>query len=191
MPIHWLLPVLWVVGLTVGAGLLACRGFERRRLVSWSGWRQEMPSILLRFAVAAVLLTALLWLHRPDYLFSLPRTQPGFWALVMLAYPVLSVCPQALAFRALYEYRYASLFGNGKVSWVVGAAVFSFAHLPFWNVWALGFTFVGGLMFLRTYRRTKSLPLSSLEHALYGDLLFTLGWGIYLVHGGTQGLLVR
>ena len=109
----------------------------------------------------------------------------------MLAYPVLSVYPQAIIFRALYEYRYASLFRGRWVAWVVGAAVFSFAHLPFGNAWALGFTFLGGLLFLRTYRRTQSVPVSCLEHALYGDLLFTVGWGIYLFHGGTQALLAQ
>ena len=67
----------------------------------------------------------------------------------------------------------------------------SFAHLPFGNLWAIAFPFLGGMMFLRTYRRTGSLLLSCLEHALYGDLLFTVGWGIYLFHGGTQALLVR
>ncbi|MHB1155946.1 MAG: hypothetical protein ACYC26_03800 [Phycisphaerales bacterium] len=35
-------------------------------------------------------------------------------------------------------------------------------------------------MFTRTYQRTGSLLLAGIEHALYGDLLFTIGLGHYL-----------
>ena len=143
------------------------------------------------FAVVALLLTAALWLHRPAWLFRFPRQSPGFWLLVMCLYPLISVFPQGLLYRKLFERRYAGLFSSPRVSWLIGSLVFGFAHLPFGNLWAVGFPFLGGLVFLRTYRRTGSLVLSCIEHGLYGDLLFTVGWGVYLFHGGTQALLVR
>jgi membrane protease YdiL (CAAX protease family) len=107
----------------------------------------------------------------------------------MCLYPLLSVYPQALIFRALFVERYARIFASERTTLVVGALCFCLAHLPFRNLWALGFTCIGGFFFLRTYLRSKSLLLSCLEHALYGQMLFTVGWGAFLYHGGTQALL--
>jgi len=189
LPPRGILPVLW------GAGLLAWALLrsepEEMREPPVSSRRRELKFVLLRFAAAAVLLSAALWLHRPAWLFGFPRRSPGFWLLVMCMYPLVSVLPQGLLYRKLFERRYAGLFSSPRASWFIGSLVFGFAHLPFGNLWAIAFPFLGGMMFLRTYRRTGSLLLSCLEHALYGDLLFTVGWGIYLFHGGTQALLVR
>jgi membrane protease YdiL (CAAX protease family) len=71
----------------------------------------------------------------------------------------------------------------------LGAFAFSFAHLPFGNIYALLFTFIGGLMFLSTYRATSSLILAAFEHALFGDFLFTIGWGQFFFHAGTLAAL--
>ena len=156
--------------------------------------------IVIRFLICAVLLTIALWLYRPDLLFKFPRENTSLWLLVMVCYPLVSVFPQALIYRKLYERRYAPLFASPAASWWVGALVFAWAHLPFRNPIALIFTFFGGLMFLSTYRKshpygmakdfvlpsdrkTRRLLPSLLEHALYGDFIFTVGWGAYLLHG--------
>ena len=190
LPPRGILPVLWVAGLTAWA-LLRTDPRERPPERLPHSRCRELGFILLRFAVVALLLTAALWLHRPAWLFRFPRQSPGFWLLVMCLYPLISVFPQGLLYRKLFERRYAGLFSSPRVSWLIGSLVFGFAHLPFGNLWAVGFPFLGGLVFLRTYRRTGSLVLSCIEHGLYGDLLFTVGWGVYLFHGGTQALLVR
>ena len=39
-----------------------------------------------------------------------------------------------------------------------------------------------------TYRRTGSLLFSGIEHALYGDFLFTIGWGSFF-YEGTQAAM--
>ncbi len=193
LPPRGILPVLWVAGLAAWFLLRrsapSCRkgGAPDGR----STIRREIPHILLRLVVVAFVLALALWLHHPDWVFRFPRLWPGRWLLVMLLYPLISVLPQGLLYRKLFERRYAGLFSSPRMSWFIGALVFAFAHLPFGNLWAIGFPFFGGLLFLRTYRRTGSLALSCLEHGLYGDLLFTVGWGIYLFHGGTQALLVN
>lgn len=186
-----LMPTLWLAGLLVYRALRRSQTFDRRHLTVWSGWSQEWRAMLGRFSVAALLLVGVLWWHRPELLFRLPRQHPILWVLIVVFYPLISVYPQALIYRALYRHRYAPVFASLGLEQVVGALVFSLAHLPFANGWALVFTLVGGLIFLRTYERTGSLWLSCMEHGLYGNLLFTVGWGTYLYRGGTQWLFVR
>ncbi len=184
-----LIPVLWGLALAAWIALRLDPQFDRRKLSTWRGWRNEGWPMTRRLLAGTVLLVTSLWWYRPELLFRFPREKPTAWCLVMLLYPLLSVYPQGLIFRALYQQRYAPVFRSRRLARIVGALVFSFAHLPFGNGWAMGFTLFGGLVFLRTYERTQSLPLSCLEHALYGNLLFTVGWGAYLYHGGTQALL--
>ncbi|MEI8353379.1 MAG: CPBP family glutamic-type intramembrane protease [Lentisphaerota bacterium] len=186
---HALLPVLWVAGAVIWFSLTRKTWPERMRvLYAWDGGRHRIKPVLLRFLGAALTLTLGLALFEPGALFGLPRQKPVLWGLIMLCYPVISVCPQGIIYRVFYEARYAALFGaHPRVSLIAGAAVFSLAHLPFRNPWALVFTFFGGLMFLSTYRATRRVGFSNLEHALYGDFLFTVGWGKYLYHG-TQAL---
>lgn len=183
------LPLLWVAAL-VGLGLLwADPGFDRRRLVSWQGTRRYLPGILLRAGGLFLLGTVILSLSARSQLFDLPRTRPRLWLLLLVVYPLLSVVPQALLYRALFFQRFAALFPSRPVACVVSAAAFSLAHLVFGNIWALLLTFPGGLLLAWTYDRTRSLPLTCLEHALYGNICFTVGLGRYLYHG-TQALLM-
>lgn len=179
---------MWVIPAVIGIALVVYV-IERARGEIGPGelWRLRVPvrqwgAMLARFAVFAGVLTALLWWHDPSKLFVFPRQNPRFWALVMVCYPVFSVTPQGFLYRWFYERRYAPMFPKG-VGLVVGAAVFSFAHILFRNPYALAFTFVGGLFFLGSYRATGSLVFANIEHALFGDFLFTVGWGAYFFEG--------
>jgi uncharacterized protein len=97
--------------------------------------------------------------------------------LVIVLYPLLSVIPQELIFRKFFFFRYGMFF-TPYVLIVLNALVFSFVHLVFKNYIALVLTFVGGILFITTYIKTKSFSLVCIEHALYGDLLFTIGLGV-------------
>ncbi len=44
----------------------------------------------------------------------------------------------------------------------------------------------GGWLFADTYRQSRSLWLVCLEHALYGDLIFTIGLGTFFYHGAVR-----
>jgi uncharacterized protein len=129
----------------------------------------------------------LLWLavHRlaPHIEWSLVRQHPGLWALVMVAYPILSVYPQGLLYRAFFFERYAPLFPGRWTMIVASAAAFGFLHLIFGNPLAPALGFLGGLLFAARYAATGSLATSCFEHALYGCWLFTLGLGRYFYHG--------
>lgn len=150
--------------------------------------RRDWMIMLVRFLFVASLLSIWSYTAKPEVWLRLPRESTELWILVVILYPLISVIPQGILFRAFYTIRYASLF-PAALQTLVGAVIFSFAHLPFGNAFALAFTFIGGLMFLSSYKRTGSLLFSGIEHALYGDLLFTLGWGEYFFHAGTLQLL--
>jgi membrane protease YdiL (CAAX protease family) len=65
----------------------------------------------------------------------------------------------------------------------MNAISFSLAHLFYSNWVALLLSFLGGYLFAWRYHRSQSLPLVSLEHALWGDFLFTVGLGWYFYSG--------
>ena len=153
-----------------------------------SSTRGDWLLVVVRFLCFAVLLWALLAVRMPEALFALPRRSLRLWAMVMVFYPIASVLAQGIVYRAFFMKRYSSMFPQ-VLRIVAGAAVFSFGHIAFANPIALVFTFIGGLMFLSTYAKSGSLLLSGVEHALYGDLIFTLGWGSYFFHAGTLNMM--
>ena len=128
----------------------------------------------------------MLALTRPELLLGFPRTEPIIWALVMALYPILSVYPQELIFRAFLFHRYAPLFGNGIGLVAASAAAFGFVHIAFGNWIAVALSLAGGAIFATRFQRTRSLFTASVEHALYGMLIFTVGLGEFFYHGAAR-----
>ncbi len=184
-----IIPVLVVIAGFVLICLRRTTSFKTPDLVRVStATRRNWIFMLARFTIIAFLLAVVLALYKPEGLLKFPRERTGIWLLVMCFYPLASVMPQGIVYRAFYNYRYAELFPM-SLQTLIGATVFSFAHLPFANLYALSFTFIGGLMFLTSYKRSRSLLFSGIEHALYGNFLFTIGWGEYFFHAGTLRML--
>jgi membrane protease YdiL (CAAX protease family) len=104
----------------------------------------------------------------------------------MVAYPVLSVYPQGVLYRAFFFERYVDLFPGKWAMILASAAAFSFLHIIFRNWLAVGLTLAGGVLFALRYQETDSLATSSFEHSLYGCWLFTVGLGQYFYHGTIQ-----
>ena len=145
------------------------------------------------FAVAALAIWLGVRLFAPELQWSFVRRNPALWALVMVLYPVLSVYPQGVVYRAFFFERYGALFPGRWTVIVASAAAFAFMHIIFRNWVAVGLTFAGGLLFAARYAETSSLAASSFEHSLYGCWLFTVGLGQYFYHGtiATAGSLMR
>jgi uncharacterized protein len=59
----------------------------------------------------------------------------------------------------------------------INAIVFCLAHLFFKNTLVLALTFIGGLLFGMTFYKSKSTLFVTIEHAIYGCWLFTVGMG--------------
>ena len=177
------LPVLWLAAFPAAWVLVKRHGWGAKELFVFSLSRQQAWHLALRLVLAATVLAGGILLVAPEQFLDLPRRDPLLWGLVMAFYPLLSVYPQGLLYRGLFYARYARLFKTERLAWLAGAVAFSLAHLVFANVWAVALTFVGGLLINRTYRQTGSLMASNLEHAVYGQLVFTSGWGRFLYHG--------
>ena len=137
----------------------------------------HLPSLLAIFVPFALVITALVQRFAARDLFSLLRTQPALWCLLMVAYPVLSVYPQGIIYRAFFFDRYRTLFPNAWFMVLMSTLAFAYVHVIFRNWLAVGLTAIGGLLFAMRYAQTGSLFVSSFEHALYGCWLFTVGLG--------------
>ncbi len=166
--------------------LLKDRRFDRRALWNPAQLRHRLPGIALRFALAAVLITAALLVFEPQRFLEFPRHRTGLWLLIMFGYPLVSVYPQEIIFRAFLFHRYAPLFSTPPLAIAASAAAFGYGHIIFDNTLAIAMTLVGGALFALTYHRSRSLLAASLEHALYGNLIFTVGLGAYFYLGAVN-----
>lgn len=174
------MPMLWVIAAGCAVYLVQDPSFDNRNLWRREAMRGEWKEILAVFAAGVVVLVALTAHYAPVALFRLVRTHPALWAAVMVLYPVLSVYPQGIIYRAYLMHRYKPLMGDRRWQPVLmSAAAFSLIHLIFRNPVAMSLTFVGGLIFAWRQQKTRSLFVSSVEHALYGCLVFTVGLGPY------------
>ena len=187
------LPLLWAVSGYTLWQLLRAPAFDRTHLWNTPALAPHLAAILGIFAISAFAL----WLgvHRfaPQLEWSFVRQNPAFWAVVMVAYPLLSVYPQGILYRAFFFERYAPLFPGRWVMIIASACAFAFLHIIFRNSLAVGLTFLSGVLFAYRYAQTGSLFASSFEHALYGCWLFTVGLGPYFYHGtiATVGSALR
>lgn len=184
------LPALWAAALYC-TWVLRNGGLHDARLWNAEALHHSIFSVLGIFVLAAVLITLAVWVWRPQLLFGFVRTNPGFWALVMVLYPVLSVYPQGIIYRAFFFERYQPLFPAPWVLVLASAAVFAFSHIIFRNGLSVALTFAAGLLFAWRYQTTGSLMVSSLEHALYGCYMFTVGLGGLFYHGAGRAALSR
>lgn len=180
------IPTLVGLALFMGVALWRDPGFRAADLRPGLAERADRRRVALRFLAGATALTALVATLLPERFLELPRERPLLWAMVMVGYPVLSVIPQELLYRTFFFHRYRRLLGAS--TWLASALVFGWAHLLFGNWIAVALTIIGGGLFADTYRRTGSLGLASLEHALYGQLVFTIGLGRYFYGGTVQAI---
>ena len=184
-PFNPLLLLLFAV-IVIWLWLRRDRAFDKRRLWNLGAVRAEWKFVLARTSALCALIGLGVFLFLPDHLFLLVRRTPAMWLALMVLYPILSVYPQEVFFRAFFFHRYQGLIGRGAGAIVAGAALFGFVHIVFGNWISIALSSAGGLLFARTYLTSGSLALASLEHALYGDFIFTIGLGEFFFHGARR-----
>jgi uncharacterized protein len=177
------IPVLVVLAVAAVVYLLRADGFDRRNFWRASALRGEIRPMLILWAATAVVCAGAVLLTEPSTFLILPREEIELWAVIMVGYPLASVYPQEVLFRAFIFQRYRPVFGNGYLMVAASAAAFGFVHIAFGNWVAVVLSAAGGWIFAARYRRTRSLLTVGVEHALYGLLMFTVGLGQYFYHG--------
>ena len=154
-----LLPFKRIVFVALWAGAIGCYLFLRRdntfnKSLYWNRagitWANLKP-ILIRFALSASILTAGVLLFVPERLLDLPMDNPGLWMRVLIFYPLLSVYPQEIIFRAFFMHRYAPSFTRTYKLIIVNALLFGYVHLIFHHWLTIVLSVMGGVMFARTY----------------------------------------
>jgi uncharacterized protein len=175
------LPLLW--GLTAYCLWVLSRDgkLDAVRLAP-AGLLRQMPSMLPLFLLFVAVMTGLVYRYAPRDLFGFVRGRPKLWALVMVGYPLLSVYPQGIIYRAFFFERYQALFPSLWLMVLMSALAFAYVHIVFRNWIAIALTIPGGFLFAIRYAHTGSLFISSFEHALYGCWLFTVGLGKWFVY---------
>ena len=148
--------------------------FEISKHLDWKlFWKQT----LFKLVIIAFITTLFVLFTDSKSLFNVLLNKPIKWLILIFIYTFFSVYPQELIYRTFYFQRYKVLFKNEKLFLFVNAILFSMAHLFFRNTLVLVMTFFGGLLFAFTFHKTKSTVLVSIEHAIYGCWLFTVGMG--------------
>jgi uncharacterized protein len=175
------LPMLWLAAGYCMAVLWRDPTFDRRQLWRLGTLEKQLPQMLALFGAGVVVISALVRVYAPQLFLNLPRLHPGFWALVMVTYPIFSVIPQTLVYRTFVLHRYRPVFqpkgAPPAVLIFASAAAFALGHIVFHNWIAVALTFPGGMLFARHYLSSRSVGVSALEHALFGCFLFTIGLG--------------
>ncbi|WP_430467951.1 CPBP family intramembrane glutamic endopeptidase [Winogradskyella ouciana] len=140
-------------------------------------WKQFWMRTAIKLISISMLTAIYMYIFDVENLFVVIKNKPMFWALILFIYTIFSVYPQELIYRTFFFQRYESLFRNDALFILVNAALFSLAHLFFKNTLVMVLTFIGGILFALTFKKTKSTLLVSIEHAIYGCWLFTVGMG--------------
>ena len=184
--------MVYVLAASVIAGVILLAltpGWRWVRLFICSPIRDLAALAVFALIAAAIIHTLVMDLVPWAYL-SMPRQRPELWITIMTFYPFLSALPQELLFRALFFERYSLLFGwrgdGAPMPWVaiaLNALIFGLAHLFYWNWVAVGLTTAGGLAFAYAYTRLRSFPLAVAMHVVAGQLIFSLGLGLFFYHG--------
>lgn len=139
--------------------------------------KSHWKTIAIKFIITMIGSTIIMYFFNYENLFLVVRKNWAIWVTFSFIYSVFSVYPQEFLYRTFFFSRYETIFKNPYLLIAVNAIIFSFAHIAFKNLLVSGLTLIGGILFALTYYKSKSLLVTSIEHALYGSWLFTLGMG--------------
>ncbi len=155
------------------------KSFDRKEFTRVGEIKKYLPKIFLRSLFVFVFMLGLTWYVKPENLFFILKRIPILWFVIMFFYPILSAYPQEVLFRTFQFHRYKSLVKNETTMIILSTISFSFLHIVYHNYYAVILTLAAGYIFTKTYRENKSLVAVAIEHAIYGNIVFTVGFGEY------------
>ncbi|MDY8138380.1 CPBP family intramembrane glutamic endopeptidase [Aquimarina sp. 2201CG5-10] len=166
--------------------LLKRSGLLKFRFPGKEYWKPFWKATVIKLLVVIVVTTLYVTWIAPDKLFSVLVKKPELWIIILFVYTFLSVWPQEIIYRTFFYDRYERLVSNKWLLIFINALLFSLAHIFLKSFLVQLLTFIGGLLFAFTYQKTKSTTLVSIEHAIYGNWLFTVGMGEMLAFPGAE-----
>ena len=175
---------LWSAAIYCWAVLRFQHGDHLKQLWKWDAvtW-ENMKPLLIRWVFASIGMLAFIYFYDPERVFFLVKERPQIIPFLLLMYPLLSALPQEFIFCSFFFERYKFFFKTQTVMIIASAVVFAYAHVLFINIVAPSLSLIAGVIFAMTYAKTKSLALVTIEHGLYGNVLFLVGLGWYFYGG--------
>jgi len=146
-----------------------------------SNIRNNIGNVFLRFLLGSIILIVGIYIFDKNNLFILPRKNINLWLQIIIFYPFVSVYPQEIIFRAFIYHRYKCFFNNSTHFIIISSLLFGLVHIVYGNWLAPILSFLGGILFAQTYLKSHSSILCSIEHGLWGILVFTIGIGQYFI----------
>lgn len=183
---NWLKVGVTLIGFGYVLHHLKHQGALQFRTPSNSFWKPFWKETLIKLIIIVVVTIVYVYAIAPDKLFFVLLKKPQLWIMILFIYSIFSVWPQELIYRTYFFNRYESLLQNKRLFIFINAILFSLAHIFLKNTLVLVLTFLGGLLFAYTYNKTKSTALVSIEHAIYGNWLFSVGMGEMLAFPGVN-----
>lgn len=174
---NWVKTVLGGLGFLYIIYVLLAIEKKKFRIAKGLNWKLFFKETFFKLLFIAIVTGLFVWFTAPEDLFTVALKKTKMWLAILFVYSLFSVYPQELIYRTFYFERYRMLFKNEALFIFINAIVFSLAHLFFRNTLVIIITFLGGILFALTYKKTESTLLVSIEHAIYGCWLFTVGMG--------------
>lgn len=143
-------------------------------------WRKFWKRVMITFVCVALSTILYVYIMDPRNFFFVPRNHPLLFLGIMIVYTLLSAWPQEILYRTFFFKRYEKLFIKKWLFVLINAVLFSMAHLFFRNRLVLLITFIGGVLFALSYLKFRSTTLVTIEHAIYGNWIYTVGLGYIL-----------
>lgn len=173
----WLKLAIGVFGFMYVVFVLLKVENNKFKIAAHLNWKSFWKQTIVKLIVIAILTSLFVYFTDKESLYQVILNKPLKWLIILFVYSVFSVYPQEMIYRTFFFQRFQPLFKNQNLFIFINAIVFSLAHLFFRNTLVLILTFLGGFLFAMTYSKTKSTLLVSIEHAIYGCWLFTVGMG--------------
>ena len=180
------IPAMILLSIVCIVYLVKDKGFDNSMLSAASRFKKVWKGVLMRLVGGSALLAVVFWFVDPERFLAFPKGAPTMYVIVLLLYPILSAFPQEVIFRSFFFHRYERIMPDQRVMMLASAFAFAYAHAFLFNLVAPVLALVGGLIFSYTYVRSRSLFAATVEHALWGNILFTIGVGWYFYGGSVN-----
>lgn len=172
-------PLYYLIGLgALGIFyLLQASTFPSKRFLQWTSinWVNH----LLLFLSVTLVLSLIIYFFKHALWLEFPMAKTEKYLLSLALYPLLSVIPQEVIYRAFYYHRYPRIISNRNLLLLSNSFAFGFSHIIYGNWVAPAGAFLISFIFSIIYLKSKSLPIVCLVHYVYGIMIFTIGFGHY------------